>query len=1029
MKNIFTLFFILVSLTSISQIRISQVYGAGGNSSATYTADFVELFNAGASSASLASHSIQYASAAGTTWTKFDLPAVTLLSGQYFLIQMNTAGAIGVALPAPDAIASPILSMSGTAGKVALVNSTTALTGTQCPPPFVATIIDYVGYGSTANCFEGTGPTPIPVSNANSLTRLAAGCTDNNNNAADFTAIIASARNTASPLNPCGAPVATLVAGPDITNITTNIGIESTAQTFTLSGFFLTGFAGNISVTASANFEVSLASGSGYASSINVPFTSATLSATTIYVHIIASAPQGALTGTVTCSGGGALSNALVNLTGGVFQNYYNTKANLGLTNTGTWSTTTNGAGASPANFINPYQLFNIISQANANYSGIWDVSNVGNSSRIIVGDGSAAISLTILPGAALVTSASRIDVLNNATLVIQNNVWPFLNNLATGSTVDFAQTGTTASDTIRFPAISYYNLKLTGGLKYFSGNTTTVRGNLTTNGVLSMNGSSPVFSTVNVFGNVSFLTGSKFESLPSGDGARITLAMNGNVAQTISGGTDSIYLFRLQRDSISSNGIINLTAPNLALGNNSGGGLRLNQGAGTTTTMNITNIATNLSIIGGAVVTPASNGKINSIGGNINIAKTTGTTNAGTLRFTTGTSIITLSMNCGPSFTRDSIVVADSVKVSFLNMNKGKVVVNTSVVLSVADGVLLSGGHITGGSSSSFVDGKLRRFGVWDPEKNFPIGKGNIYAPLDIEAIDGDVTVEYFPAGYGTYIIDPATLLTYPNYKVSLREYWVITKNAAINPNPTISFYYTTGASGIINPAQIKMAHFDGTDWDDIAGTAGLTNTTTNGNVTVTNVTTFSPFTFSARVVGVIPVKLHSFTVQKLNNAAKLTWITSQEINSKEFIVERSVNGTNWTAIANIPAAGNSDKKLNYTTTDFTAVKGINFYRIKQVDLDAKFDYSATKSILFSSAYEVLITPNPATSFINIYLDKNNNNTVNILLMDGSGKMIRSIYSDQPALQINTIGLGRGLYYVKVIDEKQVTVSKILLQ
>jgi predicted extracellular nuclease len=140
MKNFFTLFFIAASFTSFSQVRISQVYGAGGNASATYTADFVELFNAGASSASLAGHSIQYASATGTSWAKFDLPAVTLLSGQYFLIQMSTAGATGVSLPTPDATASPVIAMSGTAGKVALVNSTTALTGTQCPPPFVAAI-------------------------------------------------------------------------------------------------------------------------------------------------------------------------------------------------------------------------------------------------------------------------------------------------------------------------------------------------------------------------------------------------------------------------------------------------------------------------------------------------------------------------------------------------------------------------------------------------------------------------------------------------------------------------------------------------------------------------------------------------------------------------------------------------------------------------------------------------------------------------------------------------------------------------
>ena len=82
---------------------------------------------------------------------------------------------------------------------------------------------------------------------------------------------------------------------------------------------------------------------------------------------------------------------------------------------------------------------------------------------------------------------------------------------------------------------------------------------------------------------------------------------------------------------------------------------------------------------------------------------------------------------------------------------------------------------------------------------------------------------------------------------------------------------------------------------------------------------------------------------------------------------------------------------------------------------------FSETKSVLFNAAYEVLITPNPATNLINIYFDKNNSNSVNIQLIDASGKLIRNIHSDQQTVQINTVGLGRGIYYVKVIDENNV--------
>ena len=91
--------------------------------------------------------------------------------------------------------------MSGTAGKVALVNSTTALSGT-CPTD--ASIKDFVGYGVTPNCYEGSGPTPAP-SNTLAVLRASNGCIDTNNNASDFATSAPNPRNTSSPLNVCSS--------------------------------------------------------------------------------------------------------------------------------------------------------------------------------------------------------------------------------------------------------------------------------------------------------------------------------------------------------------------------------------------------------------------------------------------------------------------------------------------------------------------------------------------------------------------------------------------------------------------------------------------------------------------------------------------------------------------------------------------------------------------------------------------------------------------------------------------------------
>lgn len=187
-------------------IVISQVYGGGGNSGATYTHDYVELYNRGTSAQSIAGWSIQYASATGTgnfaanANQITELPSVSIQPGQYFLIQESSNAAVGSPLPTPDFsdTASPIAMAAG-AGKVALVNTTTSLgcngsAGQPCSASALATIVDLVGYG-TANFFEGAGAAPT-ISATLADFRNGAGATDTDNNAADFTAATPAPRNS-----------------------------------------------------------------------------------------------------------------------------------------------------------------------------------------------------------------------------------------------------------------------------------------------------------------------------------------------------------------------------------------------------------------------------------------------------------------------------------------------------------------------------------------------------------------------------------------------------------------------------------------------------------------------------------------------------------------------------------------------------------------------------------------------------------------------------------------------------------------
>lgn len=173
-------------------VVISQIYGGGGNRGATYTHDFIELFNRGNEPISLDGWSIQYASANGSNWQKTELTG-TIQPGRYYLIQQAQGSRGTTALPAPNAIGS--IFMSASSGKVALLETTEGLLrGTACPSGVA--LVDLVGFGRT-NCYAGEGAAPVLNSQTAGL-RMADGCTSTGNNGDDFTAGDPLPRNSAS---------------------------------------------------------------------------------------------------------------------------------------------------------------------------------------------------------------------------------------------------------------------------------------------------------------------------------------------------------------------------------------------------------------------------------------------------------------------------------------------------------------------------------------------------------------------------------------------------------------------------------------------------------------------------------------------------------------------------------------------------------------------------------------------------------------------------------------------------------------
>ncbi len=237
-----------------TNLVISQIYGAGGNTGATYNSDFIEIFNPTAAPIVATNWSVQYASATGSTWQVTAFTG-TIPAGGYFLIKEG-GGANGIALPTVDATGT--IAMAAAAGKVALVSNITALTG-ACPTG--GAIVDFAGFGTTANCFEGAGPTPAP-STTNAAKRASNGCSDTDINSADFSASAVSPRNSASPVNVCTPPPTKLA----ITLINPASPTQNTSFAVTVQAQDATNTPRN--VVANTNVSLTLLTGTGALSGI-----------------------------------------------------------------------------------------------------------------------------------------------------------------------------------------------------------------------------------------------------------------------------------------------------------------------------------------------------------------------------------------------------------------------------------------------------------------------------------------------------------------------------------------------------------------------------------------------------------------------------------------------------------------------------------------------------------------------------------------------------------------------------------------
>jgi hypothetical protein len=174
------------------------------------------------------------------------------------------------------------------------------------------------------------------------------------------------------------------------------------------------------------------------------------------------------------------------------------------------------------------------------------------------------------------------------------------------------------------------------------------------------------------------------------------------------------------------------------------------------------------------------------------------------------------------------------------------------------------------------------------------------------------------------------------------------------------------------------------------------------------------------------LPIELVSFQARANRNDIDVTWTTSSEVNTSEFVIERTLDGQHFTEIKRIKAAGNSTSILNYKVTDFKPFVGNNYYRLKEIDYDGSVTSGELVVARFAKDFSTLsIIPNPAQTEIGVNFLSSKDIAINISIVDARGAIIMTSrvnaandgFNNVP---LNISALPPGIYSLLLSDEAE---------
>lgn len=252
---------------------------------------------------------------------------------------------------------------------------------------------------------------------------------------------------------------------------------------------------------------------------------------------------------------------------------------------------------------------------------------------------------------------------------------------------------------------------------------------------------------------------------------------------------------------------------------------------------------------------------------------------------------------------------------------------------------------------------------------------------------------------------------------------------------NPHVFFNHTVTLSPGLHTIDVRTS-----DWQDpngqyytVQGSSMQWNPfafVASGNITTTPSVLFN---YDGPFSCVVPLKLTSFTATKQGSQVNVNWQTASEENVSRFEIEKSTDGSRFTAIGTVMAKGNSASQNNYAFSD-NKIESLNtiYYRLKTIDIDNSKSYSPIAIVKMNvTGGNAYISPNPVSDIVNVETNCTQNNKGEIIIAAASGETLkRFAVSFQKGKNVNPINMSvfaSGLYLIKINTGQSQTVLKCL--